>query len=688
MSYFSVQGEQSTSTEIAALTNLTNLATSGATQAIRKTGATTFENVDLGEAGGGAPTDAQYVVLATNGDLSAERVLTGTANKITITDGGADGNVTLNVGSDVYTAGGTDVALADGGTGASLADPGADRIMFWDDSAGTVTWLAPSTGISISGTNITTNDAQIDHDALSNFVANEHINHTSVTLTAGNGLTGGGDISANRTFAVGAGTGITVNADDVAVNQGTSFAWTAAHTWTVAGVTGTFKNTSDSASVQVAIFEGDRATMVDNDEAYITLRLSNDGGTQTEFARLTWAATDVNAGTSEDGQLEIDVVIAGSLSQVAAFSGSGLNLAASDALSFGGVTIISDSAGTTTLSNIDAIDATTESTIEAAIDTLANLTSIQGHTVTLTGAFIRAGAHSLTLTTGGATDVTLPTSGTLATLAGSEALTNKTYNGNTFTAGSGTLTLQSSAQLVVTSGGNLALNGKTATFSNSLTLAGTDGTTMTFPSGSGTVLTADSTATLTNKTIGVTQLSGQVALANGGTAANLSDPGADRILFWDDSAGAVTWLTAGTGLTIDGTTISASGGGAPSIMSFSTNISNLTAGSKQYLNTAGRFTAGNEGEARIIIPKACTIQNLYVKPSTNTLNAATTITILKNGSATAVTTTMNASTATTISDTTHSFTVVAGDEISFEFDTTSSGSGTSYIKSIGIEITT
>jgi len=54
---------------------------------------------------------------------------------------------------------------------------------------------------------------------------------------------------------------------------------------------------------------------------------------------------------------------------------------------------------------------------------------------------------------------------------------------------------------------------------------------------------------------------GQLPLANGGTAANLADPGADRILFWDDSAGAVTWLTLGTNLTITGTTIDAAGGG-------------------------------------------------------------------------------------------------------------------------------
>ena len=52
-----------------------------------------------------------------------------------------------------------------------------------------------------------------------------------------------------------------------------------------------------------------------------------------------------------------------------------------------------------------------------------------------------------------------------------------------------------------------------------------------------------------------------VALADGGTGASLADPNADRILFWDDSAGAVTWLTAGTNLTITNTTIDASGGG-------------------------------------------------------------------------------------------------------------------------------
>jgi hypothetical protein len=61
---------------------------------------------------------------------------------------------TATAGTDYYNPGGTDVALADGGTGASLADPNADRIMFWDDSAGTMTWLSPGSNLSITGTTL------------------------------------------------------------------------------------------------------------------------------------------------------------------------------------------------------------------------------------------------------------------------------------------------------------------------------------------------------------------------------------------------------------------------------------------------------------------------------------------------------------------------------------------------------
>ncbi len=76
----------------------------------------------------------------------------GHATDTTIARSGA-GDITIE-GNAVYRAGGTDVALADGGTGASLADPNADRIMFWDDSAGQTTWLEVGSGLSITGTTL------------------------------------------------------------------------------------------------------------------------------------------------------------------------------------------------------------------------------------------------------------------------------------------------------------------------------------------------------------------------------------------------------------------------------------------------------------------------------------------------------------------------------------------------------
>jgi hypothetical protein len=93
--------------------------------------------------------------------------------------------------------------------------------------------ITAGVGLKGGGTIASTRDLAIDsaellayyngsivHDNLSGFVSNEHINHTSVTLTAGNGLTGGGNIASSRTFAVGAGTGITVNTNDIATNDG------------------------------------------------------------------------------------------------------------------------------------------------------------------------------------------------------------------------------------------------------------------------------------------------------------------------------------------------------------------------------------------------------------------------------------------------------------------------------------
>lgn len=87
---------------------------------------------------------------------------------------------------------------------------------FYGDGSGLTNIVAAGT-ISAS--------AQVDHDATTNFVANEHIDHTSVSITAGVGLTGGGDISSTRTINIGIGAGISGSTTDISVDSGSLAAY-------------------------------------------------------------------------------------------------------------------------------------------------------------------------------------------------------------------------------------------------------------------------------------------------------------------------------------------------------------------------------------------------------------------------------------------------------------------------------
>jgi len=84
--------------------------------------------------------------------------------------------------------------------------------------------VSGGTGVATTGSGnaitVNTVDSEIDHDSLNNYSSDKHVAHTNITLTAGAGLTAdsGGNIAANRSFDIGAGTGITVNTNDVAVD--------------------------------------------------------------------------------------------------------------------------------------------------------------------------------------------------------------------------------------------------------------------------------------------------------------------------------------------------------------------------------------------------------------------------------------------------------------------------------------
>ena len=188
----------------------------------------------------------------------------------------------------------------------SVTDAGGDGSLAYNNTTGVITYTGPSasevrahftggTGIDISSGTITTNDSEIDIHNLSGYVADENIAHSGVTLTAGAGLTGGGTIAASRTFAVGAGDGISVAADAVAVD---SSVVRTAGTQTIAGAKTFSADAIFSGNITVngtqTILNTETLTVDDN----ILVLNNNESGTPSQNAGI-----EVERGTSGNVQL-------------------------------------------------------------------------------------------------------------------------------------------------------------------------------------------------------------------------------------------------------------------------------------------------------------------------------------------------------------------------------------------------
>lgn len=127
-------------------------------------------------------------------------------------------------------------------------------------------------------------------------------------------------------------------------------------------------------------------------------------------------------------------------------------------------------------------------------------------------------------------------------------------------------------------------------------------------------------------------LSANRTLALGNPA--LSDPGADRGVFWDDSAGKLDWLTYGSGLSLSGTTLTASGGGSFNGAQINLNATNTAINNATIpfttaaFDSASWFSAANNG---FLIPSgvAYVRVNLCIVLTTDPAN--TQIWIKKNG---------------------------------------------------------
>ena len=136
--------------------------------------------------------------------------------------------------------------------------------------------------------NIVINDAGIDHDSTTNFVANEHIDHTSVTLTAGTGLSGGGDISTNRTF----------NLDTVSIaNGGTGQTGKTAAFDSLSPTTtkGDVIVNNGSDNIRVAVGDDDQVLTADSSEASgVKWAAGGGGGSDTNaVAEYNWMAAQL-----------------------------------------------------------------------------------------------------------------------------------------------------------------------------------------------------------------------------------------------------------------------------------------------------------------------------------------------------------------------------------------------------------
>jgi hypothetical protein len=164
-------------------------------------GATTTTNLPEG-------TNLYFTNARVDSRLSGSTGITYNAGAISITNtgvtgasyGGATAIPTFTVNSQGQLTAAADVNIAipstqvtdfseavdDRVNALTVASTGITKV--YNDGAGTLT--------------LSTTDAEIVHDNLSGFVANEHIDHSAVSILAGTGLSGGGTIAANRTLAI------------------------------------------------------------------------------------------------------------------------------------------------------------------------------------------------------------------------------------------------------------------------------------------------------------------------------------------------------------------------------------------------------------------------------------------------------------------------------------------------------
>ncbi len=181
--------------------------------------------------------------------------------------------------------------------------------------------------------------------------------NTGKTITLGGNLTTSG--ANNVTFTTSGATNVTLPT-----------------TGTLATLAGSESLTNKSVNGVTLVSGGTSTKYLSEDGTYTTPAGGGDVskvGTPVNNQMAVWTGDGTLEGTSD-----------------LTYDGTNLNLITGKNFQIAGTTILTDLSGTTTLSGIDAIDSTTESTIEAAMDTLPNVNSIQGYPFVLSSPGVNA----------------------------------------------------------------------------------------------------------------------------------------------------------------------------------------------------------------------------------------------------------------------------------------------------------
>lgn len=255
-------------------------------------------------------------VLASNGaglywrsvDADLNEVIAGSG----LTGGGDTGAVTLNVGAGSGITVNSDDIAVNPGSGIAANASGVHVV------AG-VGIVSNTTGVHVNAGNsqvianssgVFIDQTAINHDSLSGFVSNEHIDHSSVSVSAGAGLTGGGDLTSTRTLSVVANSGIVANTDGVFVKPGTGV------TVNATGVhIGQSVGTTDGVTFGTVTVSGNLSIGVVNTNIMPVANVTYNLGNNT----MRWAEghfQNVHSVTGKfDGNLEVagDVIVVGNL---------------------------------------------------------------------------------------------------------------------------------------------------------------------------------------------------------------------------------------------------------------------------------------------------------------------------------------------------------------------------------------